>query len=139
MKNPAYKGGWNLFKKECVEYTSNIVPDKVVFGVPIQLTLQRTGHPLPRNIENALEWLQQNAVDQVGLFRKSGVKSRIQALRNTVESSNEILSFEDQQSYDVADMVKQYFRELPEALLTNKLSETFKLIFQCTFIISYCI
>ncbi|XP_044765829.1 rho GTPase-activating protein 7 [Coccinella septempunctata] len=111
MKNPAYK-------------------DKVVFGVPIQLTLQRTGHPLPRNIENALEWLQQNAADQVGLFRKSGVKSRIQALRNTVESSNEILSFEDQQSYDVADMVKQYFRELPEALLTNKLSETFKLIFQ---------
>ncbi|KAL3290013.1 hypothetical protein HHI36_023387 [Cryptolaemus montrouzieri] len=131
MKNPAYKVYPHRIGLPIV---SNLVVelfiDKVVFGVPIQLTLQRTGHPLPRNIENALEWLQQNAADQVGLFRKSGVKSRIQTLRNAVESSTAMISFEEQQPYDVADMVKQYFRELPEALLTNKLSETFKLIFQ---------
>lgn len=103
--------------------------DKNVFGVPITITLQRTGQVLPRNIEQALRWLQMNAFDHVGIFRKPGVKSRIQALRNRVET-NVSLDYSDQQSYDVADMVKQYFRELPEALLTNKLSETFILIFQ---------
>lgn len=46
------------------------------------------------------------------------------------EMQGETISFEGQQAYDVADMVKQYFRELPEALLTNKLSETFIAIFQ---------
>lgn len=72
-------------------------------------------------------------MDQVGLFRKPGVRSRIQALKMMVESSGENLNFTEQQAYDVADMVKQFFRELPEALLTNKLSETFILIFQRKF------
>lgn len=103
--------------------------DKTIFGVPLTITLQRTGQPLPRNIEEALRWLQQNGADQVGIFRKPGVKSRIQTLRNLVET-NEGIDYNDQQYYDVADMIKQYFRELPEALLTNKLSETFILIFQ---------
>lgn len=68
---------------------------------------------------------------QVGLFRKSGVKSRIHALRQMNESFPEHVSYEDQSAYDVADMVKQFFRDLPEPLLTNKLSETFLHIYQC--------
>lgn len=37
--------------------------------------------------------------------------------------------YDIQQAYDVADMVKQYFRELPDMLLTAKMSETFVAIF----------
>ena len=37
----------------------------------------------------------------------------------------ECVDFDQLQAYDVADLLKQYFRELPECLLTNKLSETF--------------
>lgn len=85
---------------------------------------------MPKCVEEALEWLSQTACDQVGLFRKSGVRSRIQILRNLMESKGENLNFNEHQAYDVADMVKQFFRELPEALFTNKLSETFFLIFQ---------
>lgn len=96
--------------------------------------LQRSGYPLPVGIQKSLKWLRMNALDQVGLFRKSGVKSRIHALKTTVELTNDFTTYDDQQSYDVADMVKQYFRELPEALLTTKLSETLILIFQCTYI-----
>lgn len=68
---------------------------------------------------------------QVGLFRKSGVKSRIQALRQMNESSPDNVNYEDQSAYDVADMVKQFFRDLPEPLLTSKLGETFLHIYQC--------
>lgn len=68
---------------------------------------------------------------QVGLFRKSGVKSRIQALRQQCELSPDFVSYEDQSAYDVADMVKQFFRDLPEPLLTSKLGETFLHIYQC--------
>ena len=39
------------------------------------------------------------------------------------------IDFESLQPYDVADLIKQYFRELPECLLTNKLSETFISVF----------
>ncbi|KAL8190914.1 UNVERIFIED_CONTAM: StAR- lipid transfer protein 13 [Gekko kuhli] len=46
------------------------------------------------------------------------------------ESSPENVSYEDQSAYDVADMVKQFFRDLPEPLLTSKLGETFLHIYQ---------
>lgn len=104
--------------------------EKRIFGVPIAVTLQKTGLPLPKCIEEALQWLTQNASDQVGLFRKSGVRSRIQTLRTLMETKGENLNFNEHQAYDIADTVKQYFRELPEAVFTNKLSETFFLIFQ---------
>lgn len=37
--------------------------------------------------------------------------------------------FEGLSPYDMADMLKQYFRELPEPILTSKLAETFITIF----------
>lgn len=70
-------------------------------------------------------------LQKVGLFRKSGVKSRIQALRQMNESAEDYVNYEGQSAYDVADMLKQYFRDLPEPLMTNKLSETFLQIYQC--------
>ncbi|XP_062423098.1 stAR-related lipid transfer protein 13 isoform X2 [Rhea pennata] len=104
--------------------------DKNVFGVPLIVHVQRTGQPLPQSIQQALRYLRSTCLDQVGLFRKSGVKSRIQALRQMNESSPENVSYEDQSAYDVADMVKQFFRDLPEPLLTSKLGETFLHIYQ---------
>lgn len=91
----------------------------------------------------------------MGIFRKAGVKSRIAKLRvlvesagavnaafavenmNTVDPHQSSLNFDGAQAHDVADMVKQYFRELPDALLTNKLSETFIAIFQREFRTKY--
>ncbi|XP_047408354.1 stAR-related lipid transfer protein 13 isoform X3 [Sciurus carolinensis] len=104
--------------------------DKAVFGVPLIVHVQRTGQPLPQSIQQALRYLRSNCLDQVGLFRKSGVKSRIHALRQMNENFPENVSYEDQSAYDVADMVKQFFRDLPEPLFTNKLSETFLHIYQ---------
>ncbi|XP_047189823.1 rho GTPase-activating protein 7 isoform X2 [Scophthalmus maximus] len=107
--------------------------DRNVFGVPLQVIVQRTGQPLPQGIQQAMRYLRSQCLDQVGLFRKSGVKSRIQALRQMNEASGADgggVSYEGQSAYDVADMLKQYFRDLPEPLLTSKLSETFLQIYQ---------
>lgn len=104
--------------------------DKIVFGVPLIVHVQRSGQPLPLGLQQALRYLRSQCLDQVGLFRKSGVKSRIQALRQMNESSPENVNYEDQSAYDVADMVKQFFRDLPEPLLTSKLGETFLHIYQ---------
>lgn len=68
---------------------------------------------------------------QVGLFRKSGVKSRIQCLRDMVEEDPEAVSYEGQSAFDVADMVKQYFRDLPEPVFSSKLCKSFLHIYQC--------
>lgn len=49
------------------------------------------------------------------------------------ESSADSVNYEGQSAYDVADMLKQFFRDLPEPLMTNKLSETFLQIYQCKY------
>ncbi|XP_049582622.1 stAR-related lipid transfer protein 13 isoform X2 [Syngnathus scovelli] len=104
--------------------------DKKVFGVPLLVHVQRCGQPLPLGLQQALRYLRSSCLDQVGLFRKSGVKSRIQALRQMNESSPDDVNYDEQSAYDVADMVKQFFRDLPEPLLTSKLGETFLHIYQ---------
>ncbi|XP_012057773.1 PREDICTED: rho GTPase-activating protein 7-like [Atta cephalotes] len=128
---PTHRTGWNWeLPKFIRKIKTPDYKDKTVFGVPLLLSLQRTGQALPKCIQIALRWLRANALDQVGIFRKSGVKSRIQKLKIMTETQGDNINFDGQQAFDVADLVKQYFRELPEALLTNKLSETFIAIFQ---------
>ncbi|XP_066515822.1 rho GTPase-activating protein 7 [Hoplias malabaricus] len=107
--------------------------DRSVFGVPLQVNVQRSGQPLPQGIQQAMRYLRDHCLDQVGLFRKSGVKSRIQALRQMNESCGTDgfgVSYDGQSAYDVADMLKQYFRDLPEPLFTSKLADTFLQIYQ---------
>ncbi|NXG44699.1 STA13 protein, partial [Psilopogon haemacephalus] len=104
--------------------------DKAVFGVPPVVNVQRTGQPLPQSIQQAMRYLRSQCLDQVGIFRKSGVKSRIQALRHMNETSPEHVSYEGQSAYDVADLLKQYFRDLPEPIFTSKLTDTFLQIYQ---------
>lgn len=131
---PTHRTGWNWeLPKFIRKIKTPDYKDKTVFGVPLLLSLQRTGQALPKCIQIALRWLRANALDQVGIFRKSGVKSRIQKLKVMTETQGDNINFDGHQAYDVADLVKQYFRELPEALLTNKLSETFIAIFQRKF------
>lgn len=129
---PAHRTGWNWDLPKVLLRKSKVpqFKDNSIFGVPISTTLQRTGYPLPKAIEMALDWLAENGRDQVGIFRRSGVKSRITALRALMEERGDTIEFNAFQSYDIADMVKQYFRELPDAVMTNKLSETFILIIQ---------
>ncbi|XP_011369766.1 stAR-related lipid transfer protein 8 isoform X1 [Pteropus vampyrus] len=121
--------GWSMpkFMKR------NKTPDyrgQHVFGVPPLIHVQRTGQPLPQSIQQAMRYLRRHCLDQVGIFRKSGVKSRIQNLRELNESSPDNVCYEGQSAYDVADLVKQYFRDLPEPIFTSKLTTTFLQIYQ---------
>ncbi|KAM4662681.1 LOW QUALITY PROTEIN: stAR-related lipid transfer protein 8 [Discoglossus pictus] len=107
------------------------VPDyrgKAVFGVPPIINVQ-TGQPLPQSIQQAMRYIRSQCLDQVGIFRKSGV-IRIQLLRQMNEASPDHVSYVGQSAYDVADMLKQYFRDLPEPIFTTKLTDTFLQIYQ---------
>lgn len=72
------------------------IPDyreRNVFGIPLLVTLQRTGQPLPQSILYAMRYLRKTAVDAIGIFRKAGVRSRIQKLKNDVEANPGIKTY----------------------------------------------
>ncbi|XP_040160280.1 LOW QUALITY PROTEIN: uncharacterized protein LOC120898458 [Anopheles arabiensis] len=132
---PTHRSGWNWdLPKFIKRIKTPDYKDRKVFGMPLVLNLQKYGSTVPHTIRLAFGWLEKNALDQVGLFRKPGVKSRIAKLKSVIEASNDVgwrsEMFDEYHAYDVADLVKQYFRELPDPLLTAKLSETFIAIFQ---------
>uniref|UniRef100_UPI0037E9232B rho GTPase-activating protein 11A isoform X1 n=1 Tax=Semicossyphus pulcher TaxID=241346 RepID=UPI0037E9232B len=62
-------------------------------------------------------------VDTEGLFRKSGSVIRLKALRAKLDAGEECLS--SALPCDVAGLVKQFFRELPEPVLPTDLQEAF--------------
>ncbi|XP_068578024.1 rho GTPase-activating protein 11A isoform X2 [Cebidichthys violaceus] len=62
-------------------------------------------------------------VDTEGLFRKSGSVVRLKALRAKLDAGEECLS--TALPCDVAGLVKQFFRELPEPVLPTELQEAF--------------
>ncbi|XP_067422726.1 rho GTPase-activating protein 7-like isoform X2 [Emydura macquarii macquarii] len=129
--SPSSKQGWNWTVPKFIrKIKSPDYKDKNVFGVPLLLNVQRTSHPLPKSILQAMEYLRSHFLDQVGLFRKSGVKSRILSLREMNENDSNNVTYEGQSAFDVADMVKQYFRDLPEPIFTSKLCESFLQIYQ---------
>ncbi|XP_007437961.3 stAR-related lipid transfer protein 8 [Python bivittatus] len=102
---------------------------KMVFGVPLIVSVQRTGQPLPQSIQLAMRYIRSQCLDEVGIFRKSGLKSRIQVLRQMSETSPDSVDYEGQSAYDVADLLKQYVRDLPEPVFTSKLTDTFLQIY----------
>nr|ACD37592.1 START domain containing protein [Philodina roseola] len=103
---------------------------KRVFGVPLRVYQQTTGQILPISITNALQYVRMHAGKCEGLFRKPGVKSKIDRLRAQIESSHlatgeaaeENIKFDDYQPFVVADVIRQYFRELPECLMPPSLT-----------------
>ncbi|XP_053145830.1 rho GTPase-activating protein 7-like isoform X2 [Hemicordylus capensis] len=129
--SPSSKQGWNWTVPKFIrKIKAPDYKDKNVFGVPLLLNVQRMSHPVPRSILQAMDYLRDNFLDQVGLFRKSGVKSRILSLREMNENDPNNVIYEGQSAFDVADMVKQYFRDLPEPIFTSKLCESFLHIYQ---------
>ncbi|XP_068958501.1 rho GTPase-activating protein 7-like isoform X2 [Petaurus breviceps papuanus] len=131
-KNPlSSKQGWNWPVPKFIRKSKySDFKGKNVFGVPLQLVVQRTGHPLPPGIFQAMEYLRAHFLDQVGLFRKSGVKSRIASLREMNEANPGHVDYEGHSAFDVADMVKQYFRDLPDPIFTSKICESILHIYQ---------
>ena len=60
-----------------------------------------------------------------GVYRLSGVKSRVEALK-VAYNNGEMVNLKEQDASTVTSLLKQYLRELPETVLTNALTPVFE-------------
>ncbi|XP_065325045.1 uncharacterized protein LOC135931704 isoform X2 [Gordionus sp. m RMFG-2023] len=79
---------------------------------------------LPPIITSALQYIRSQAHDHTGVFRKAGSSARIYALRTRIEDAYRLgentVPFYEFQIYDVADVVKQYYREIADGPIFSK-------------------
>uniref|UniRef100_A0A8C8ENH7 Rho-GAP domain-containing protein n=1 Tax=Oncorhynchus tshawytscha TaxID=74940 RepID=A0A8C8ENH7_ONCTS len=95
-----------------------------VFGVPLESLPQYSveNGSVPCFLMDACTSLLEH-VDTEGLFRKSGSIVRLKALRAKLDKGEECLS--TALPCDVAGLVKQFFRELPDPVLPTELHDAF--------------
>ena len=83
---------------------------------------------VPEFIEDVLEYLGQSTQIQEGLFRLSGTFSRIKSLQDRLNSGERLNSMSLQASdcHNIASLLKQFLRNLPEPLLTFELYDAWQ-------------
>uniref|UniRef100_H3DJ94 Rho GTPase activating protein 11A n=1 Tax=Tetraodon nigroviridis TaxID=99883 RepID=H3DJ94_TETNG len=115
---------WNKNKTTNCKTTSSSVSEKKVFGVALESlpSCNMECGSVPSFLVKACMCLMAH-VNTEGLFRKSGSVVRLKALKAKVDAGEDCLS--SALPCDVAGLVKQFFRELPEPVLPTELQEAF--------------
>jgi len=73
-------------------------------------------------LKYSIEFLN-DAIHVEGIFRRNGTASRLKELKKQVEDG--VYNFDKFAIFDVTSLLKQFFRELPESLLTFALYSNF--------------
>ncbi|XP_021258622.1 rho GTPase-activating protein 32-like [Numida meleagris] len=95
-----------------------------VFGCDLGEYLLHSGQDVPQVLKSCAEFIEQHGMVQ-GIYRLSGVASKIQKLRQEFESEQVPELTDVRDIHSVSSLCKMYFRELPSPLLSDHLYEKF--------------
>ncbi|KAK2537421.1 Abr [Columba guinea] len=98
-----------------------------VFGVKISVVTKRERSKVPYIVRQCIEEVEKRGIEEVGIYRISGVATDIQALKAVFDANNKdiLVMLSDMDINAIAGTLKLYFRELPEPLLTDRLYPAF--------------
>ncbi|XP_065502889.1 active breakpoint cluster region-related protein isoform X2 [Caloenas nicobarica] len=98
-----------------------------VFGVKISIVTKRERSKVPYIVRQCIEEVEKRGIEEVGIYRISGVATDIQALKAVFDANNKdiLVMLSDMDINAIAGTLKLYFRELPEPLLTDRLYPAF--------------
>uniref|UniRef100_A0A671S333 Breakpoint cluster region protein-like n=1 Tax=Sinocyclocheilus anshuiensis TaxID=1608454 RepID=A0A671S333_9TELE len=98
-----------------------------VFGVNISTVTKRERSKVPYIVRQCLEEIERRGMEEVGIYRVSGVATDIQGLKTAFDTNNKDVSvmMSEMDVNAIAGTLKLYFRELPEPLFTDELYPNF--------------
>ncbi|KAF9632564.1 hypothetical protein BFW01_g3427 [Lasiodiplodia theobromae] len=106
---------------------SNAPPIKPVFGITLDELFHRDGTPVPLVVSQCIQAVELFGLETEGIYRVPGTNSHIMSMKqlfdHAVDFRNPETFYHDVNS--VAGLLKQFFRDLPDPLLTAAHYEEF--------------
>jgi len=117
--------------RKCLEQLSlqcghRRLPRKVaIFGVDLSNHLLDTGAQVPPIVIRCVQEINSRGLSVQGIYRVSGAKQRIDRLSQAFENGPDLVDLTNIPPNVIADVLKNYMRQLPEPLLTFSLCPEF--------------
>eukprot|EP00105_Crassostrea_gigas_P035727 XP_019919875.1 PREDICTED: unconventional myosin-IXa isoform X5 [Crassostrea gigas] len=111
----------------CKGAQDNQNPGSKVYGVPLA-SLVSDDHKIPVIVERLIVAIETHGMFTVGVYRKSGATAKVKQLKQNIDSGKEDMTAIDIEEYPIhtlTTVLKYFFRELPEPLLTFELYDDF--------------
>ncbi|KAL3867788.1 hypothetical protein ACJMK2_040635 [Sinanodonta woodiana] len=95
------------------------------FGVDFQEQVEQFHMAVPPIITKCLKEVERRGICLKGIYRVSGVKSRVESLCQKFENDPNSVDLQDENPNVISNVLKLYLRQLPEPLLTFRLYPDF--------------
>ncbi|QRW17295.1 Rho-GTPase-activating protein [Rhizoctonia solani] len=99
------------------------------FGIPLAHLVVRDGTECPKVLTKCAETIERHGLDSVGIYRLSGTTSRVRELRAVLDKDLETVDLDSNEwsgdINNITSVLKMWFRELPEPLMTWELYSSF--------------
>lgn len=99
-----------------------------MFGMDLSELVAREERMVPLVVEKCIEAVEVRGMDYEGIYRKSGGAAQMRAIQQAFESGSPVDLTDDEEYNDicaVTSVLKHYFRQLPNPLLTFELYSSF--------------
>ncbi|XP_031438965.1 rho GTPase-activating protein 6 isoform X2 [Clupea harengus] len=90
-----------------------------------RLSLNPIYRQVPRVVDCCCQHLEKYGLQTVGIFRVGSSKKRVRQLREEFDRGVEVQMEEEQSVHDVAALLKEFLRDMPDPLLTKELYTAF--------------
>ncbi|XP_064183973.1 rho GTPase-activating protein 6-like [Anguilla rostrata] len=90
-----------------------------------KLSLNPIYRLVPRLVDSCCQHLEKYGIQTVGIFRVGSSKKRVRQLREEFDRGTDVLLDEDHSVHDVAALLKEFLRDMPDPLLTKELYTAF--------------
>ncbi|XP_041736834.1 GEM-interacting protein-like isoform X1 [Coregonus clupeaformis] len=113
--------------RKCLEVLQHECENRkgILFGVGFSLLPRDRPDEVPFVVQLCTAEIESRALSLQGVYRISGSKPRIQKLCQVFETQRDQVDLSDLSPHDVTSVLKHFFKELPEPLLTFDLYNDF--------------
>ncbi|KAG6008956.1 hypothetical protein E4U21_003506 [Claviceps maximensis] len=129
-KQPTF---WKNLGKAFKNDKSKNVKKKGVFGVPLEIIIERDGADstdgvgpgtlrIPAVVDDIIASMRKMDLSVEGVFRKNGnIKKQQEMVEKINQEGCDVVNFMEQPVVQLAALLKRYLRDLPDPLMTHKL------------------